>query len=224
MERKSALSLEEQEQLISKLWVDKKGKKDTPSPHALYIALSTPRPNLSVITAETLAALAEDPFVAEYWAKTWGRVVVCVGPTGKSECLLADTREDISKRFIPVKTTQKLPEEELLNLVKVLPTGNLGEITLNNRSTTIEAFLISYIHLVDEFIWELYRSGIRPSYGQVTNLVCEEGFSVRLGSGHDILLNKVNNPTASVRLYGSGVNPDVSKVMGGIVFNQERAK
>lgn len=209
----------EKETFIQNIWTDKKGKSDGPAPFGLYIALDSPRPNLEHLTNSVLRVLSENTNDAHLWARTWGRVVICVAPGGKPQCNLNYIDDPESKRYVPVQTTQILDTSEVARLISPITKGSLATIVLNNQPTTIEAFLISYIHMVDELIWEIFRAR-KTRYSEVVKKVMSDRFSICLGTEDQILSTKMSNPTVSVRLYGSGVNKNVPKVMGGIIFEE----
>lgn len=216
----------EKEALIQRIWVDKGGRVDRGWGLALYVALDSPRPNLAQITDMMLDRLAEDSSTGFSWAEDWGRVVVCVAPGAGLNCVLGDMNNNESKKFVPVHTVQKLDAQDMQNLLSVLPEGKLGTILINNQPTTIEAFLISYLHMLDQAIWGIARSDVNSrgrtaSYKDAVDLVRSQGFSIRLASEEEILLARFLDARVSVRLYGSGVNKDVSRVMGAVVPKEE---
>ena len=209
----------QKEELIQNIWNDKKGKENGRAPYALYVALDSPRPNLEILTDSMFKVLSENTYEAPRWAETFGRAVICVGPGNNLECVLGEVKDDRSKRFVPVQTTEILNLEDMERLTSPIKTGSMAEIVLNSQPMTIEAFLISYVHMVDELIWELFRKSFR--YGPSLKRVIDSGFTVSLGSEEEILTAKVEDPTVSVRLYGSGVNKNVPKVIGGIKFKEQ---
>ena len=218
------ITKEEKLEMIGQIWKDQKGRLSN-GPHALYVALDSPRPNLADLTDSVLEALSNDVIGAENWSKTWGRLVVCVRPGGRAECVLGGVNDEDNKIYVPVVTTQKLSSEQLQQMVDTAPQGGLRLVMLNNQLTTIEAFLISYLHMIDEMIWEMYRQSrlaverkdYISIYKQVLDLVARERFLVKLSSEEEILSIKKNDPEVSVRLYGSMVNKDVPKVLGGVM-------
>lgn len=205
----------DKEILIQTIWNDKKGKSDKEAPFALYVALDSPRPNLSSLTDSMFEALQGDISGAREWAKTWGRTVICVGPGCKQECILGLVADDKNKRFVPVRTTQILDAEKLEQLILPVEGGSMATIVLNSQPTTIEAFLISYIHMVDELIWDNFLA--QGSYSEAVQSVKDKRFSLTLASEDAILSQRMANPAVSVRLYGSKVNKNVPRVMGGII-------
>lgn len=225
MEKEPKIITEEEKlQMIGGIWKDQKGRLPS-GPYTLYVALDSPRSNLLVLTDSMLKALADDLIKAENWSKTWGRLVICVRPGGSAECILREGNDDDNKKYVPVATTQKLSTEELQEQVDTLPQGRLRMIMLNNQPTTIEAFLISYLHLVDEMIWEMYRKSRQvverreyiSVYKQVLDQITKDRFLVKLASEEEILMVKKNNPQTPIRLYGSMANKDVPKVLGAVI-------
>lgn len=216
------LSEQEKQTLIGQIWSDHRGRRDTNRSYALYVSLDSPSPDLDEITKKMLGVLLKSPSFSLDWAEDWGRVVVCVGPGSELGCRLAHTKDDASKKFIPVQTTRKLEKSEVEDLLNPLPRGRSGLVLLNDQQTTIEGFLISYIHMIDELIWDIYRSVLNVGdkqnwptlYADSVRLVQQNGFFAQLASEDEILLTRVANDRAKVRLYGSGVNKDVPKVMG----------
>ncbi len=214
---------EEKLHMIGQIWKDQKGRLSS-GPYALYVALNSPRPNLADLTESIFETLADDCIRSENWSKTWGKLVICVRPGGKAECVLGEVNDEDNKIYVPVATTQKLPEQDLQQMIDTVPQGRLRLLLLNNQPTTIEGFLISYLHMVDEMIWEIYRQkrltverkNYIPIYQQVLDLVAKERFSIKLASEEEILGLKKADPQISVRLYGSMVNKDVPKVLGAV--------
>lgn len=220
--KQTPLTQEEKEALIQRIWEDKGGRVDRNRSLAMYISLDSPKPDLTEITRGVIGKLSENSVLGFNWAEDWGRVVICVGPGGRLDCILGDTNEDKNKRFVPVHTTRQLSSSEMQELVDQVPGGNAGIIMLNNQPSTIEAFLISYVHMVDQLIWSIYRNLLQDNqeknpadlYRKAMELVKHSGFSTRLASEDEILASSLNDPKISVRLYGSGVNRDVPRVMG----------
>lgn len=185
---------------------------------ALYVALTSPRPNfldLSRLMLDELSSGNGDKrYEALEWARTWGKVVICIHPENKQGCFLVDTEDRKSKSFVPIVTTAKILPEQLLGDFSY---GNLAEVVLNNRATTVEAATICFVHMVDEMIWDIYRKG-DLTYQEAVMDVINKGFELRTAHEDDILEAVRINSKVSVRLYGSGVNKDVPKVMGGILW------
>lgn len=209
---------ERKQQLIQTLWDDKKGKSGSSS-HGLYVGLSSPNPDLVSITGSMLEQLSASPREAFFWAQSWGRLAIAVRAGFTDRCLLADSNDDKNKNFIPIATTRLVSP---VGLIAPLPQGELGTILLNSKRTTVEAILISYLHMVDELIWDFSRTKSQrdpiDNYQQSLYQVLERGFSTRLASESEILALREADNSISVRLYGSGVNKDVPKVMGAIDF------
>lgn len=204
--------------LLESLWLEHRGRSGEGS-LALYVALGSPRPNLDSLTQKMFVALSEYPN-SQYWASTFGRVLICVRPGCIEECVLGRVKDIKNKMYVPISTTRKLSFQELQQLVEPFPGGSEGTIVMNNQPATIEAFLISYIHMLDELIWDIYRNDSRAErrYSQALEFVRQNRFSVTFGSEDEILQLRMINPRVPVRLYGSGVNRDVPRVMGGIIY------
>lgn len=215
------LTEEEKTSLIQSTWVDHKGRLSGKGRYAIYVALDSPRPDFYKITNLMFGELSkeENLLEAEHWARFWGKVVVCVAPGGNLDCILADVDDDKNKSFLPVSTAVKLPATEFFG---GFPQGELATVLINNKLSTVEAVVISYVHLIDELIWDIYQSNNQLSktainYRKAVNLVKDKGFSMIPAKEEDILLAKKMDPLVSIRIYGSGVNKDVPKVMGGII-------
>lgn len=219
--KKTNINESEKLALLQQAWDDKKERLSNAGSQALYVALDSPKPNVALITAQVLSEVYLKSS-AEDWARRWGRVVVCVKAGGEPLCLLGDVNDDKNKAFVPVSTSVRILPAEL---IQEFPTGDLGTVLLNNRETTIEAIVIAYIHMVDELIWDLYRQKLQDAnltsskelYAQTVSEVMRRGFSVGTATEEEILMAKKYNPQVSIRLYGSGVSKDVSKVMGAVV-------
>lgn len=206
----------EKDSLIQVIWADKKGRLSRQGNIALYVALDSPRPSFLDLTRLMLDELSSEAkrYGALEWARTWGKVVVCVQPKGGLGCFLADVEDTKSKNFVPVVTNARILTEEL---VCDFPDGNLAEVILNNQPTTVEAATICFIHMVDEMIWDIYRKN-NLTYQEAVMEVVNKGFGLRVASEESILEAVRIDSRVSVRLYGSGVNKDVPKVMGGILW------
>lgn len=215
----NTLSEEEKQALLTSIWNDKRGRINSNAQLALYVTLDCPMPDFARIKEAMLAELLKSPSTGFNWAEDWGRVVVCVGPGGSLGTTLSSTKEERIKRFVPVHTNRKLVKEQMQDLLSSLSRGELGTILINSESTTIEAFLISYVHMLDEAIWELYRSGI--SYRKAVEMAQEKGFQVKLATEEEILLAKVGDDRIPVRLYGSNVNRDVQCIMGAFLLRED---
>lgn len=206
----------EKDNLIQTIWADKKGRLSRSGNMALYVALDSPRPSLIDLTRLMLDELANEAkrYEALEWARTWGKVVVCVQSGGALGCFLADTEDRSSKSFVPIVTIAKILPEQLIG---DFSSGNLAEVILNNQPTTVEATTICFVHMVDEMIWDIYRKNTL-TYQEAVMEVMNKGFGLSIASEEEILEAVKRDFRVSVRLYGSGVNCDVPKVMGGILW------
>lgn len=215
----------EKQALIQRSWEEKKGRLvGSYSPYALFVPLDNPLPNLARVTLGMLEALAQDSRVSEYWAKTWGKVVVCVGPKSRQNIFMGEVDDDRNRAFVPVTTNLKIIPE---SLVDNLPDGVAGKIILNNTPTTPEAIVISFVHMMDELIWDLYQGKLKMArlsaspklYQQSLAEVRSKGFSLYFAGEEAILTETKDNPNVSIRLYGSGVNKDVQQVIGAVIIS-----
>lgn len=229
--REQQLQINERETLLKVLWDGKKGRPDRLNNYALYVGLNSPTPDLQALTRSMLEQLSDRSNVYDsyHWAEGWGRVVISVHPDQRLRCLLGDMRDNDNKNFVPVVTTQITDLDEMF---KEFPRGSLGKILINRQPMTVEAGLISYIHMVDELIWDTFREkqvttgsrDVLSLYQDAVAMVASQGFSVETATEEEILNARRGNPKVSVRLYGSGVNKSVPKVMGAFVpAGQERA-
>jgi hypothetical protein len=106
-----------------------------------------------------------------------------------------------------------------------LPEVGANKIILNSQPVPIEAALISYVHMVDELVLDVYEkrkslgnwSTGEQRYASALEKVRQGGISLKVASQDEILALKAANPAISVRLYGSGVNKNVPKVMGAAI-------
>lgn len=206
----------EKDSLMQAIWADKKGRLSRQGNIALYVALDSPRPSFMDLTRLMLEELANEAkrYAALEWARTWGKVVVCVQPRGGLGCFLADVEDAKSKNLVPVVTNARILAEEL---IEDFSDGNLAEVVLNNQPTTVEAATICFVHMVDEMIWDIYRKS-DLTYPEAVMKVLNIGFGLSIASDEEILEAVKIDSRVSVRLYGSGVNKDVPKVMGGILW------
>lgn len=203
----------EKEDLINQIWKEKNGREDWQTPETLYVVVNSARPNMGILTATMLESLSEDPFLSKRWARSWGKVMVCVGIKGEEGCQLGSSLDEKNKVFIPLATTKLVAPKDFFER---FPKGNLGQIFLNNKEMTLQALLISYVHMVDEFIWNLAQK--IGDFGKAIEAVKNEGFCVNVVA-EDEILNLYEASGAKVRLYGSGVEKSVPKVMGAVVIN-----
>lgn len=215
----------EKQALIQRSWEEKKGRLvGSHSPYALFVPLDNPLPNLAMVTLDMLEALDKNPRVSEYWAKTWGKVVVCVGPKSRHNIFIGEVEDDRNRAFVPVTTNLKIIPESLADN---LPEGAAGKIILNNTPTTPEAIVISFVHMLDELIWDLYQGKLKMAglsaspklYQESLAEVRSKGFSLYFAGAEEILAEAKDNPNVSIRLYGSGVNKDVQRVIGAVIIS-----
>lgn len=216
---------QEKQALIQRFWEEKKGRLvGSYSPYALFVPLDNPMPNLAMVTLGMLEALDKNSRVSEYWARTWGKEVVCVGPKSRQNIFIGEVEDDRNRAFVPVTTNLKIIPESLADS---LPMGDVGKIILNSAPTTPEAIVISFVHMLDELMWDLYQgklkiAGLSSSpelYQQSLLEVRNKGFSLYFASEEKILAEAKDNPNISIRLYGSGINKDVQRVMGGVIIS-----
>ncbi len=212
----------DRDQIIEATWNNTKDRLiDDAGSQALYVSLDSPRPNFTALTHLMLEAMQSEQ--AESWARRFGRLVISIRAQSGLSCQLADVNDKKSKLYIPVNTQARLDPAEL---IPDFPEGSLGTILLNDKPTTVEAILISYLHMVEELVWDRYRVNLAEKnqsansqlYQETVGEVIAGGFSVQTMSEEQILKTKRLRPSTSIRLYGSGVNKDVSKIMGAIVY------
>lgn len=220
------------EALLKLIWDDKNGRAQRLPRFGLFVALDNPKPNLAVTTKRLLQALLENPDYSQEWAETWGKVVVCVGPAGKLQCILREESDDKNRSLIKLESNSLLSPADLIT---DFPQGKGATIVLNSQPTTVEAFIISYVHMVDELIWTLCQKKLRQNpvvdhypatnrylrYSQALQEVIESGFNIKVADTKQILDLKRNNLNISVRLYGSKVNKQVPSVMGAVILNPD---
>jgi len=109
------------------------------------------------------------------------------------------------------------------HMVSSLPEGDLAVLGINTEAVTVDAFLICYLHLVNELIWDITiaeSGGGRPlasHYKQAVESVAERGFVTVQMTEEEILTTKLHNQQTSLRIYGSMVNKYVPKIMGAVI-------
>lgn len=222
MERSNQVSiLNNKEAFIEAVYAEKKGR-DTYSPgiFTCYINIDCPLPRLPSLTALMLEELSNNNFEACEWASKWDKSIISIAPDNKSGCVFLRDDDPKGKIFVPVLTTKTLDVSPLL---ESMPEGELAFIGINNQPMTIDAFLITYFHMVNELIWDtaIKQQGGRKvevrNYIRALEEVMEKGFSVGLISEEEIIRIKTQKPNTSVRIYGSKVNPYVPQIMGAII-------
>ncbi len=221
MEKIINTSTVEKEALISAAFAEKKGRESFgDNPFTCYISINSPRPNLAYITASLLEELSNKTREAFLWTKKWDKSIVSVAPGHESGCLLLPSGDVKGKTFVPV-TTIKTAEVE--SLIAQLPELAGDEVIINSKPMTIDAFLIVYLHLINELIWDkalAFSGGVNvngETYEVALKEVCLKGFSVQLMSEEKILDVRKRDPLASMRIYGSKVNKFVPEVMGLVI-------
>ncbi len=222
MEKQPNLSLlSEKEELILAVFSEKKGREvHALNPYTCYVNIGSPTPDLAVLTASMLEELERKPFEAKVWASRWDKSIISVSAGGKPGCSLLRDDDLRGKSFVAVSTTKLVNSAELLCQ---MPTGELGFIGINDRPTTVDGFLISYFHMVNELIWDLaleQSSGEYVDlngYGKALQLVIEKGFSVGLVSEEEIIELKKLDPKTTIRIYGSKKSKFVPEILGAII-------
>ncbi len=213
--------LSEREAFIKAAYAEKKGRDtDSQSIFTCYVNIDCPTPNLPVLTASMLDELSKNHFEAYSWASKWDKSIISIAPDSKLGCIFLRDDDSKGKIFVPVSTTKIVDTVEML---KTMPEGELAFIGINDQPTTIDAFLISYFHMVNELIWDIalkqQGSGkieIR-SYIKALEEVMARGFSIGSISEEEIVKAKKQKPDTSTRIYGSKVNPYVPQIMGVII-------
>ena len=190
------------------------------NPYTCYINIDSPMPDLALITASLLEHLQENPLEAYLWTKSWDKSIVALNPKESVGCHLLQRTDSRGKLFVPVMTTTPVETERL---IKVLPEGELATIAVNEDARTIDAFLICYLHLVNELIWDLTMIEAKEgklsakTYKFAVEQVIEKGFVTAVMAEEEILMAKIENPNTSLRIYGSGVNKYVPQIMGAVI-------
>ncbi len=211
----------ERENLIRATYAEKKGREAFgENPYTCYVNIESPEPDLSQITATLLDQLQTRPLEAFLWTKAWDKSIVGLNPKESLGCHLMDVADVRSKLYVPVMTTVPVAVEKM---VRSLPDGDLAMLGVNVEAVTVDAFLVCYLHLVNELVWDqtiAESGGGRPSassYKRAVECVAERGFVTVLMTEEEILATKLHNPQTSLRIYGSMVNKYVPKVMGAVI-------
>lgn len=211
----------ERESLIREAFAEKKGREvGAPNPFTCYISIDSLCPNLARLTASLLETLDKDRFESFRWAQRWDKSIIAVAPGRETGCHLLKGEDLRGKMFVPVSTTRKI---EAGGLLADIPVGEGALVVLNSQPMTLDAFMISYFHMVNELIWDTALSESETgkvsskSYGKALEIVMERGFAVTLGSEAEILEMKQREPKTSLRIYGSRVNNLVPEVMGAVI-------
>lgn len=223
MEKPSNTPLLEREAIIQAAYAEKKGRESFgPNPFTCYVRINSPRPDLAGLTASLIEELATKKSEAYIWTKEWDKSVVSVAPSRVTGCVLLAADDPKGKLMVPVSTTKAMVTAEMMAR---MPEGEIATIGINEVPMTIDAFLITYFHLVNELIWDVAMTqsgGTRVNargYGLAVDLVSARGFSVGLVSEEQMLEIKKAEPRTTMRIYGSKVNKFVPQIMG-IVINK----
>jgi len=221
MEKTPNTPLFEKEKLIQAVYAEKKGRETYgENPFTCYVNIDSPEPDLSQITATLLDELSSRPREAFLWTKAWDKSVVGLNPKETLGCHLMEGVDTRGKLYVPVMTTAAAAVEQMVSL---LPEGDLAVLGINTEVFTVDAFLICYLHLINELIWDITiadSGGGRPSvshYKQAVESVAERGFVTVFMTEDEILETKLRNPQTSLRIYGSMVNKYVPKIMGAVI-------
>lgn len=211
--------LGEKESFIKAMYTEKKGRDVYASnPYTCYINIDSPEPNLAILTASLLDELLANKYQAFTWSSIWDKSIVSTSASKKSGCVLLTSDDAMGKMFVPVSTSRIIDSS---SLISNMPTGELAFVGINDQETTIDGFLISYFHMVNEFVWDIaYKQAGRSdisSYIKALDLVAEKGFSVGLMSEDQIIQAKKQNSDTAVRIYGSNQNRFVPQILGAII-------
>lgn len=210
----------DREAFIKSVYAEKKGREvNGKNPFTCYVAINSPKPSLPLLTASLLEELAAHPYEAYYWTLRWDKSVISVSPGSIQGCMLLHEDDPRAKAYVPVSTTKPINSTQL---IQDMPPGNLGIICINDQPMTVDSFLITYFHMVNELAWDIARLNQDgkvdiKSYTSAVDAITSEGFSIQLMPEEEIILKKLNDPTTSVRIYGSKVNPFVPEIMGAIM-------
>lgn len=220
-QEKEVLNLSAKELVIRESFADKKGRvESSDNPFTCYINISSPMPDIKSLTASMLEVLMDDVSSAYVWALNWDKSIVSVSTGSGSFCNLLPTGDKRGKSFVPVSTTRTMDGSGLL---MDFPEGRLGLLAINDQPQTIDAFLISYFHILNELIWDLaLTKSIVPkpskiNYSDALNQVASEGFSACILPEGEIIAIKQNRPETSIRVYGSQVNKFVPQILGAVI-------
>jgi len=221
MEKTPNTTLLEREDLIRVAYAEKKGREAFgENPYTCYVNIDSPEPDLSQITATLVDQLYMRPLEAYLWTKAWDKSIVGLNPKESLGCHLMDGADVRGKLYVPVMTTLPVAVEKM---VRSLPEGDMAVLGVNAEAVTVDAFLICYLHLVNELVWDITiaeSGGGRPSasyYKRAVECVAERGFVTVLMTEDEILATKLHNPQTSLRIYGSMINKYVPKIMGAVI-------
>ncbi|CAN5321745.1 hypothetical protein BH10PAT1_BH10PAT1_6650 [soil metagenome] len=221
MERLNLSVTDKRAAFIQANYAEKKGRGvGLKSNMTCYISIDSPFPNLPYTTALMLEELSLNKDDAFIWTRDWDKSIISVAPDNKLRCDFLEDSDLKRKTFAPVSTTKVTDVQQLLN---DLPQGELAVIKMNSQPTTIDAFLISYFHMVNQLIWdtaiaiERNVNVTRKSYSQALDLVMNRGFSTGIANDTEIIMAQTEDPDVSVRIYGSNVNKFVPQIMGAII-------
>jgi hypothetical protein len=223
MNKNQEMTSKDRESFIEANFMDKKGRDGSlRNPFTCYINIGSPGPNLPLLTASFLEQLQQNRDYAFIWASRWDKSIVSVAPKFESGCVFLSDGDVLAKNFLIVSTTKLIDQATLLSQ---MPPAGEYTIGINDQPTTIDAFLISYFHMLNELIWDLTvkksdnQKLTVASYSDAIDYVTRVGFSIMLMPEAEIIATK-NNTDVSVRIYGSQVNPYVPKILGLVKKNK----
>ena len=125
----------------------------SPGEYALYISLGTPRVQLGDLTRTVLNGLMmSDSETVLGWMRHYDKTIICVGGSAGSANLIR-TSDKKAKAYYPISTTKMIRP---IDFISELPKGETGTIYINERSTTIEAWLMTCLHMLNELSWRWY--------------------------------------------------------------------
>ncbi len=200
-------------------FADKRGRiVGGTNPFVCYVNTPTPQINLPAVTSSLLEQLDQRRSQAFEWAQRWDKSVVAISPIGQAQCVLLPDGDPKGKNFIPVQTTSKF---DAVPAVTAMPQVGQLEVAINDKPTTVDGFLITFCHMVNEAIWDTslkIGQGVVgfAQYCKGLDAVIESGFVTKLKPEADLIKQKINNPDTAIRIYGSGVNAAVPTIMGTV--------
>ncbi|OGD81338.1 hypothetical protein A2572_02355 [Candidatus Collierbacteria bacterium RIFOXYD1_FULL_40_9] len=221
MEKLINQQLLNKEKLISEAYAEKKGRElFGDNLFTCFAVVDSPQPDLSTLTLSLLSMLKEKTSEAFLWTKQWDKTIVSIASGQKSGCYLLDSQDNRGKLFVPVATNKLVDSAEIASQ---LPKGELATIAINSAPMTIEAFIISYFHMVNELVWDVTIANSvneevnESAYRYAVDAVSLFGFDLSLLPETELLKIRKKDPSVSLRVYGSKVNKYVPEVIGAVI-------
>ena len=208
--------------LYEQIMADKREKSNIGANLGMYCPLGNPVFDIDEITGSAISAMENNSAATQMWSEDFGRVLVCVNPDNVG-IEIVSTSDPRQKRNVLIFSSRLFAPNKIIG-TNLISGPNI--IVMNEQPATIEGLTTSYLHLLDQVVWERFLILKRESpnankvdlFARAVSRVRAEGVSLFTAS-EDEILNLFVSGELIPRPYPSRAIKSLPFILGGVGFN-----